>query len=145
MGRVTVTVELHPTEDEDKVRRAVENVLEASEWRVEEEGDGLKRLVAASTLHGLNRMREKLRRQRTLDAARYMMKRFSTPDKLVFYLHKQAAYAGYVVFCLPEGESPLGPIEVVVEAQDLKKALDWLAPPTSEGKPKYEVPMPEDP
>ena len=146
MGRVTVAVDLYPTEDEDKVRRAVENIFEPSEWRVEELPDGMRRLIAESpSLSGLNRLRDKLRRQKTLDAARYMMRRFSTQDRLIFYLHKQAAYVGFAVFCLPEGESPLGPIEVVVESQDPKKVLDWLAPPTSEGKPKYEVSMPEDP
>jgi len=145
MGRVEVRVPLYPTEDEGKVREAVENVASLAEWRIVEEADGRFLLASSNTLACLSKLREKLRRQRTLDAARYMMRRFSTPSRLVFYLHKQAAYAGYAVFCLPEGESPLGAIQVVVEASDLKKALDWLAPPTADGKPKFEVDMPEDP
>ncbi|MCX8204475.1 MAG: hypothetical protein N3H31_02345 [Candidatus Nezhaarchaeota archaeon] len=145
MGKVEVKTPLYPTEDEEKVKVAIQNLLTPGEWRVEEE-QGKKFLVASSsTLTCLNRLREKLRRQRTLDAARYMMKRFSSVEELAFYLHKQAAYVGYAVFCLPEGESPLGAIQVTIKASDLKRVLDWLAPPTVNGRPRFEVDLPEDP
>lgn len=145
MGRVEVRVPLYPTEDEEKVRAAVQNLFTPDEWRVVEERGRQFLEASSSTLMSLAKLREKLRRQRTLDAARYMMKRFSSMDELNFYLHKQAAYAGYAVFCLPEGESPLGPIKVTVRASDVKRVLDWLAPPTEGGKPKFEVDAPEDP
>jgi len=145
MGRVEVRAPLYPTEDERKVKEAVENVFSPGEWRVEEGVEGRVLVASSNTLASLSKLRERLRRQRTLDAARYMMRRFSSVDRLTFYLHKQAAYAGHAVFCLPEGESPLGAIQVTVEGGDLKKILDWLAPPTVDGKPMFEVEMPEDP
>lgn len=145
MGRVEARAPLYPTEDEEKVRAAIQNLLTPDEWRVEER-EGQQFLVASSSsLASLAKLRERLRRQRTLDAARYMIKRFSPADGLTFYLHKQAAYVGYAVFCLPEGESPLGAIQVTIRASDPKRVLDWLAPPTVDGRPKFEVEMPEDP
>ncbi|RLF12210.1 MAG: hypothetical protein DRJ98_01225 [Thermoprotei archaeon] len=145
MGRVQVRVHVYPTEDEDKVKRAVENLFSLTSWTAEGLEGTILLTGRSDTLLSLAKLRERLRKQRTLDAARYMIKRFSTGDKLVFYLHKQAAYSGHAVFCLPEAESPLGPIEVEVEGSDLKRILDWLAPPTVNGKPRFEVPMPEDP
>lgn len=146
MGRVEVRAPLHPTEDEEKVREAIGNIASPSEWRVVEDGGKLLLIASSSTPASLLKLRERLRRQRTLDAARYMIKRFSTPHRLTFYLHKQAAYMGHAVFCLPRGESPLGAIEVVVEGGNLERVLDWLAPPTANGKPLFELEeVPEDP
>jgi predicted RNA binding protein with dsRBD fold (UPF0201 family) len=46
---------------------------------------------------------------------------------MIFYLNKQAAYAGHVSFSAPEGESPLGPIQVIVETENPEQLVDWLA------------------
>lgn len=145
MWRVSIRARVYPTEDEATVRRVIENLFSPSRFTSEEGGDFKILLGASETLTSLIKLREKLRMQRTLDAARHMIKRFSTKTKLTFYLHKQAAYMSYAVFSLPEGESPLGPIEVEVEGGDVRKVLDWLAPPTDGERPKFEVPMPEDP
>ncbi|MEM4699515.1 MAG: RNA-binding domain-containing protein [Candidatus Nezhaarchaeales archaeon] len=145
MGRVEVRAPLYPTEDEEKVRAAIQNILTPDEWRVVEEGGRQFLEASSNVITCLTKLRERLRRQRTLDAARYMMRRFSSANELTFYLHKQAAYVGYAVFCLPEGESPLGAIKVTVKASDIKRVLDWLAPPTEDGRPKFEVDAPEDP
>jgi predicted RNA binding protein with dsRBD fold (UPF0201 family) len=48
-------------------------------------------------------------------------------NQLVFYLNKQAAYAGHVSFSAPDGESPLGPIQVIVETGNPDQLIDWLA------------------
>jgi len=48
-------------------------------------------------------------------------------NRLVFYLNKQAAYAGHVSFSAPEGESPLGPIQVIIETENTDQLIDWLA------------------
>jgi predicted RNA binding protein with dsRBD fold (UPF0201 family) len=52
-------------------------------------------------------------------------------NRIVFFLNKQAAYAGHVSFSAPEGESPLGPIQVILETEDPEQLIDWLA-----GKPE---------
>ena len=48
-------------------------------------------------------------------------------NRIVFFLNKQAAYAGHVSFSAPEGESPLGPIQVVIETENPEQVIDWLA------------------
>ena len=46
--------------------------------------------------------------------------------KITFYLNKQVASVGQVSFSEPIGESPLGPIKVIIENDDPYKIIDWL-------------------
>ena len=75
----------------------------------------------------LERFRMILQRDRIRAAARSILKRSVEGNRIVFYLNKQAAYASHVSFSAPEGESPLGPIQVVVETENLDELIDWLA------------------
>ncbi|MEM2534283.1 MAG: RNA-binding domain-containing protein, partial [Candidatus Nezhaarchaeales archaeon] len=135
---IIVEAEIRPTEDEEKVKKAVLSFFTPSSIRVEDRGHCKVLIAEANKVEALRKLHSKLRGQRILDAARSMMMRWSSKDRVVFYLHKQAAFMDYVTYCLPEGESPLGPIKVEVVGVDAKAVIDWLAPPTSKGKPLFE-------
>ena len=79
----------------------------------------------------LEKFRMILQRDRIRAAARSLLRRSVEGNRIVFFLNKQAAYAGHVSFSAPEGESPLGPIQVIVETENLEELIDWLA-----GKPE---------
>ncbi len=136
--KITVEAEIRPTEDEEKVRKAILNFFTPSSIRVEERGRERVLIAEAERAEALQRLHLKLREQRILDAARSMIMRWSSEDKVVFYLHKQAAFMNRITFCLPEGESPLGPIKVEILESDVRAVIDWLAPPTSKGRPLFE-------
>ncbi|MDH5815983.1 MAG: RNA-binding domain-containing protein [Candidatus Nezhaarchaeota archaeon] len=136
--KIVVEVEIRPTEDEEKVKRAVLNFFTPSNIRIEDRGRFRVLIAEANEVEALQKLHAKLRGQKILDAARSMMMRWSSKDKVIFYLHKQAAFMDYITFCLPEGESPLGPIKVEISDVDAKSVIDWLAPPTSKGKPLFE-------
>jgi uncharacterized protein len=72
-----------------------------------------------------------LRRDHIRDASRKALHHGLRGTNLIFYLNKQAASAGHVSFSEAEGESPLGPIKVTVEADDPLQLIDWLAPKTN--------------
>ncbi|MEM2248664.1 MAG: RNA-binding domain-containing protein [Candidatus Bathyarchaeia archaeon] len=128
---VTVEVEVNPTEDENKVRIAVQRVL--GDINLEIVGEGkYKRLVGrASGLESLTRFYDLLRRERILDAARTVLLRGVQGKKIVFYLNKQVAYVGHISFSQPHGESPLGPIRVEIECDEPQSLIDWLTPKTA--------------
>jgi len=144
MISVEVRVEVRPTESEEKVKRAVENLLSVT-WIGEEKVGLIKFLQGLGAgAASLRKLHAALRRQRILDAARNYMLRGVGVDYIRFYLNKQAAYAGVVSFCSYEyGESPLGAITVVIRTSDPQKLIDWLAPRTVEGKPVSEVEPPD--
>jgi uncharacterized protein len=75
-----------------------------------------------------------LQRDRIRAAARSVLRRSVDGNRIVFFLNKQAAHAGHVSFSAPEGESPLGPIQVTVETENPEKLIDWLT-----GKPEERV------
>jgi predicted RNA binding protein with dsRBD fold (UPF0201 family) len=136
--KIVVEAEIRPTENEEKVKKAVLNFFTPSNIKVEERGRGRVLIAEADKPEALQKLHSKLREQRILDAARSMIMRWSSDDKVVFYLHKQAAFMNYITFCLPEGESPLGPIKVEILESDVRAVIDWLAPPTSKGRPLFE-------
>ncbi|MHC1601575.1 MAG: RNA-binding domain-containing protein [Candidatus Nezhaarchaeales archaeon] len=136
--KIRVEVEVRPTEDEEKVKTAVLNIFTPSRLEIESKGRSKLLIAEAERPEALEKLRLKLRQQQILDAARSMMFRWSSEDRVVFYLHKQAAFMDNVTFCLPKGESPLGPIKIEITGVDAKSVIDWLAPPTSKGKPLFE-------
>jgi predicted RNA binding protein with dsRBD fold (UPF0201 family) len=80
----------------------------------------------------LERFRMILQRDQIRAAARSVLRRSADGNRIVFFLNKQAAYAGHVSFSAPEGESPLGPIWVIVETDNPEQLINWLAPQPEE-------------
>ncbi len=145
--KVVVSTFVYPTESEDKVKKAVSNLFDLSMFRERKEDLGdIKRLEficeGPDARLALGRLYELLREQEILDAARrVMMDGMTAEGTILFHLHKQAAFAGAVNFA-EGGESPMGPIVVEVHPEDPRKArrvVDWLAPETEDGRPKYEA------
>ena len=82
--------------------------------------------VEGDNLSCLEKFRLVLQRDRIRAAARAVLSRGIEQDRIVAFLNKQVAYAGHVSFCEPEGESPLGPIRLEVESEDLMGIIEWL-------------------
>jgi len=119
--------EVRPTEDPAKVKKAVTNILRGEvEVRQVDEWSG-KVILEGKDQSSLERFRMILQRDRIRAAARSVLRRSVEGDRIIFYLNKQAAHAGHVSFSAPEGESPLGPIQVVVETENPDQLIDWLA------------------
>ncbi|WP_069808280.1 RNA-binding domain-containing protein [Vulcanisaeta thermophila] len=143
--RVEVRVEVNPTEDEEKVRRALENMVIYDELRVEEV-EGKRYLVAIGYGYkSLIKIHNLIKSQGIEDSARSVLMRGAEEGRLVFQVHKQAAYVGALTFVTEKGESPLGPLTFTVETNDVKRLIDWLAPRTFRGRRLYEVNPPDDP
>ncbi|GAB6947410.1 RNA-binding domain-containing protein [Vulcanisaeta sp. JCM 16161] len=143
--KAEVWVEVRPTEDEEKVRRALSNVFIYDEIRIEE-SEGKKYIVALGNgFKSLIKVHNLIKEQGIEDSARTVLMKGIDGNRVVFHLHKQAAYAGVLTFVTEENESPLGPITFIVETNDPKRLIDWLAPRTSRGRRLYEVQPPDDP
>ncbi len=135
--------EVRLTEDLEKVKQAILNIIDPDVVRVEDLGQGRILVAESNSLRALEKLHRLLRIERILDAARGAMKRGLSTGRLVFHLHKQAAYRGRLSFVSGDHESPLGAIRVIIEHENPREVLDWLAPPTSRGRPLFERSMPE--
>ncbi|MEM1644039.1 MAG: RNA-binding domain-containing protein [Desulfurococcaceae archaeon] len=142
--RVRVEAVVNPTEDVDKVVKAVLNVFTGN-VTVEERESGYKYVVGeSSSIESLKKLHYLIRAQRILDTARSILLRCARGREIVFRLHKQVAYVGKASFVDEELNPPLGTIDVYVECSNPEKLIDWLAPPTSMGKPLWEHEPPRD-
>ncbi|TMI13430.1 hypothetical protein E6H35_07150 [Candidatus Bathyarchaeota archaeon] len=129
--RVHGEAEVRPTEDAERVRKAVTNILRGEvEVRQIDEWSG-QVLINGKDQSSLERFRMILQRDQIRAAARSVLRRSAEGNRIVFFLNKQAAYAGHVSFSAPEGESPMGPIQVILETENPEQLIDWLA-----GKPE---------
>jgi len=145
MLTIRIEVEVRPTEDESKVRRALKNIftLKDSDIKSVDIGNNYKLLVVESRkLTLLFRLYELLRQERILDTARSIMLSLKRGDMLTLKLHKQSAYAGHISFISYDEESPLGPITLTIVSDKLGEIIDWLAPKTSHGRPLWEKEVP---
>lgn len=136
--RLRVEAEVKPTEVQKKVEAAVKKIFPT--LTLERSGNFL---VGESTdVDSLSRLHQLLRQQMILDTARRAMISNRRGNSTQILLNKQVAYVGKVN--LTNGESPLGPIKVILEAPNIERLIDYLAPRTRDGKPMREVGYSED-
>ncbi|MDH5374661.1 MAG: hypothetical protein OEZ21_01990 [Candidatus Bathyarchaeota archaeon] len=128
---VHVEVEINPTESEDKVKRAVENIFGSIPVRIKPLHKGSLLVAGAKGLEALTKLYNLLRRERIRDSARRVLFGGLHGNMISFYLNKQVAYAGHISFSEAVAESPLGPIKVEIECEDPRELIDWLAPRTA--------------
>jgi len=127
---VHIETDVNPTEDEEKVKKAVSNIFGNPTFTSEPALQGYRLKADAQGQEALTKFRNLLRNDCIRDAARKILYRATRDDKISFYLNKQVAYAGHISFSEEYGESPLGPIHVVIETAASKQLVDWLAEKT---------------
>jgi hypothetical protein len=135
---VLVQTELHPTEDESKVKEAVFTLTGSREFKKMSQGKRVY-LMQKGDEHLLQPLRSLIRRERILDAARRIIINGTDGKTISFCLNKQVALAGHASFCNPTGESPLGPISFLITSDDPNSLIDWLATKTVGGIPVDET------
>ncbi len=137
--RLRVEAEVRPTEDLEKVRKAIQNIFNVESLRVAEAGEYKILVGEAGSIASLIKLREMIVRERIADTARRIIMRNSAERYVSFKINKQAAFAGKLSFVEDDRESSLGPINIFIEARDIKELIDWLAPNTYE-KTLMEIP-----
>ncbi len=132
--RVEAEIEttIHPTEDVEKVKKAVENIFPDAKIEIVD-----NKLYARSS--DLSRFRELLRIQKILDTARSELMRGKRGKSVIIYLNKQTALISRINFT--DEDAILSPLKVKFRLYDVDfdKFLDYLAPETKNGKPIKEV------
>lgn len=121
--RITIRVDVHPTESMRKIKEAVRNIFPATEFEVFEGDMGVIHLKGNT--EDLNRFTELLARERIRDTARSFLHAHTSGQRISFSLNKQAAFAGTINF-IEDENPPLGSIDVVVEHEEPKRLIDII-------------------
>lgn len=131
--KLRVETEVRPTEDQTKVEAAIKRIFPT--LQLNRVGNYL--IGESSDVRALDRLHQLLRLQAILDSARKVMRASREGNLVRFMLNKQVATVSKVSFT--DDESPLGPIIVTIEALDIERLIDYLAPRTRDGKPIEEI------
>jgi predicted RNA binding protein with dsRBD fold (UPF0201 family) len=132
---VEVTAEslVNPTEDEEKVEKALRNVFPSAPIeKITRSDDTVLLRVHGAGLEFLATLRNLIRQERIRSAARSIIFSNVRGNEIRVYLNKQTAFVGRVSFCEPVGESPHGPISIEIQAADVQAVIDFLAPKPGE-------------
>ncbi len=115
--RVRISTPLNPTEDPEKVKRAVKNIFPDADLDIA----GAELIGSAKSLE---KFKEILAEQRIRDTARDFLSGKIQGNSLKFSISKQAAYMGKISF---GGVRPaLGEIEVEIEDENPDRVVEWL-------------------
>ncbi len=142
MFMLTVTCEIRPTEDKDKVVKAVTNLFNLSKIEVIEDYPYDKLVGESDKIESLLKLHRLLRQERILDAFRNVLLNNKVGNTTEFKLNKQSAYVGRATLVTLDSESPLGPIVVRIVSDKIDEVIDWLAPKTVGGHPTQERGVP---
>ncbi len=90
------------------------------------EGERVFLFMEADNVSSLEQFRMIIQRDRIRAAAGAVLRKASDADGIRVFLNKKVAFVKHVSFCEPEGESPLGPIRLVIQTDDPSKVINWV-------------------
>jgi predicted RNA binding protein with dsRBD fold (UPF0201 family) len=128
---IHVETEVNPTEAEEKVKTAVANLFGNIALQTKPAYRGSVLTAEAEGQEALIKLCNLLRMDRVRDAARKVLFRSLRGNAIFFCLNKQVAFAGHVSFSEAVAESPLGPLKVMINCENPRQLIDWLAPRTT--------------
>jgi len=134
---IKIKTRIKPTEDREKVIRAVRNIFRDAEILIDENN------ILTAEAKSLKKLKELIRRQAILDAARMVLEKGISGNSTRFVLNKQAAYCGVVNF----DRDVHGGIDVKIiaeEGEDIRAIVKDIAPRTKDGKIVEEEEILED-
>jgi len=117
--KVQVSCQINPSEDPSKVKTAILNIFPNLEISINNE-----LLIGKSNdTDTLSNISESIHGKNTYQR---ILKKNSNENSTWFYLNKQAAFVNTVSLCNESDESPLGPIKVILEGNDIENIIQTL-------------------
>ena len=120
--KISVYCTINESEDVNKVRSAVSNILSDIDEKITDSSF----VANSNNYESLTKIYETMRSRRTKSAYRRHLMRNMEQDTTWFYLNKQAAFANVITLCDEEAQSPLGPIKVVLHSKNIEDVIDWI-------------------
>ncbi len=119
---------IHPTEDKDKVLKAVRNLFDGDIRIVEIDEDYYEVRGYSEDRDSLNKIYNLIRIEQVITAVRSYMQKHLRGNKVTLIIHKQAAYVNKLSLVDSDRESPMGTITITIESDNIDEIIDWLAP-----------------
>jgi len=122
--KISAYCAINPSEDIDKIRTAVSNVL----IDMNEKIVGNSLIANSNNYESLSKIYEIIRAKNIKKVYRRNLRQNIVDDSTWFYLNKQAAFANVIALCDEDNQSPLGPIKIVIQSKNIRDVIDWFVP-----------------
>ena len=119
---IQVFCEINPSEDPSKIKTAVLNIFPDLEISISNQ----QLIGKSSGFNSLSNIIAYIHTKNTGSLYQRILKKNSDEDSTWFYLNKQAAFVETVAICSESNESPLGPIKVILESNDIDNVIQSL-------------------
>ncbi|MEO2116933.1 MAG: RNA-binding domain-containing protein [Methanocaldococcus sp.] len=127
---VIIRAKVKPTEDKYKVKKSILNIFPRAKLNFIKEDNEFGRWEGKTK--SVDKLKELLRSQAILDAARTVLEKGMSERATKFYLNKQAAYVGAVNFDIDTHGGIFVKI-IADENEDIMKIIKDIAPRTKGG------------
>ena len=119
---IEVFCTINPSEDLQKIETAILNIFPD----IEINKNNMQITGVSKKIESLSRIFEIIHNRRITDVYRRTLNQNLSENSTWFYLNRQAAYVDVIALCNEEDESPLGPIEIILNSQQIEHVIDWL-------------------
>ena len=123
MTLIKIKAQLQPTEDPEKVIKAITNLFGAIQLTHDPEQNIITGKI--SEINQLKDLRGRIAQDRIRATINNTLSRWTKEDYLSFGLNRQAAYAGHVSLNLTN-EDPMGPIQVQIRGE-VAEVVDFIS------------------
>ncbi len=122
----TITVEIKPTENSEKIEKAISNFFNYTSLNTVSKLEKNYLIAKIEGREGLTKFNERLKQEKILNIAKKVLIKGLRGKSIIFYLNKQVAYVNHISFCEQKNESPLGPIRVEIRCDDTNQLINWF-------------------
>ena len=119
---IEVFCTINPSEDLQKIETAILNIFPD----IEINKNNMQITGISKKIESLSRIFEIIHNRRITNVYRRTLNQNLSENSTWFYLNRQAAYVDVIALCNEEDESPLGPIEIILDSQQIEQVIDWL-------------------
>ena len=119
---IEVFCTINPSEDLQKIETAILNIFPD----IEINKNNMQITRISKKIESLSRIFEIIHNRRITNVYRRTLNQNLSENSTWFYLNRQAAYVDVIALCNEEDESPLGPIEIILDSQQIEQVIDWL-------------------
>ena len=123
MIAINIMAQLQPTEDPQRVTKAIMNLFGEIPLYLDIERNLITGKI--TELHQLKELRGRIAQDRIRTTINNTLSRWASENYLSFGLNRQAAYVGHISINLTN-EDPMGPIQVQVNG-DVQRVIEYLS------------------
>ena len=117
---IQIFCSINPSEDPDKVKTAVNNILPDVELEISDTEISWK----TNNFSVLSQISKSIHEKNVKNTYQRILKKNNDGESTWFYLNKQAAFVNTVALCSEANESSLGPIKIILRSNNIEQVID---------------------